>query len=479
MDLGKTCRTCLRSDGTLSPLVVSITPKVGSVSSGVVDLWKIYTRLLVTYDSALPDLICDHCVDEIQQTYSFLVKCESSESYFRVLKESKEETANIDDEYMDISEIKNESLHVNGFIPQYTDSSAKHSVQKTPANINHSNKTTLQAATDHSNKSDLQTATDHSNKSTLEAATDNFNKSTLGPATDNSNKSTLEADADNSDKSILQAAPDEVTQNSCEFNETSYKFEVTDITDNVKYTLEIVGDRVSLAGGKVKQEVEVNFDEDSTSLDENTICKEISHKNTKTCPACSYQCDTPEVLGRHIVDDHILGSICTICKQEFKCTPLEHSSTHLSIKQAAASDNESDSNLDKVPSQIGFPYKCEYCRKPFRSKTGYSYHMLVKHDYADEKEKVIQCTVCSKFFKSNSALESHMRTHNGQKPYTCGYCSKMFVQKGHLTVHIRCHTGDRPYKCTFCPKDFSDKREAEKVNQSRMIVAQVENANEL
>lgn len=47
MDLGNTCRTCLRSDGTLSPLVVSITPKVGSVSSGVVDLWKIYTRLLV------------------------------------------------------------------------------------------------------------------------------------------------------------------------------------------------------------------------------------------------------------------------------------------------------------------------------------------------------------------------------------------------------------------------------------------------
>ncbi|XP_041810672.1 oocyte zinc finger protein XlCOF7.1-like isoform X2 [Chelmon rostratus] len=63
------------------------------------------------------------------------------------------------------------------------------------------------------------------------------------------------------------------------------------------------------------------------------------------------------------------------------------------------------------------------------------------------------------FVSSEHSLQTHRRSHAGQKPFGCLFCGKGFTTGGHLTRHVSVHVGEKPLGCIVCQKSFSSESE--------------------
>ena len=56
-----------------------------------------------------------------------------------------------------------------------------------------------------------------------------------------------------------------------------------------------------------------------------------------------------------------------------------------------------------------------------------------------------RCRYCGKVFGSDSALQIHVRSHTGERPYKCNVCGNRFTTKGNLKVHFQRHSSKFPH----------------------------------
>lgn len=84
--------------------------------------------------------------------------------------------------------------------------------------------------------------------------------------------------------------------------------------------------------------------------------------------------------------------------------------------------------------------------------------MRLMHPNVEEKntQKTQLCSVCGKEMNIKN-METHMRSHTGQKPFRCEICTAAFAQKNNLNNHMRLHTGQKPFRCEPCQKSFHSK----------------------
>ncbi|XP_013396129.1 LOW QUALITY PROTEIN: sal-like protein 1 [Lingula anatina] len=56
-----------------------------------------------------------------------------------------------------------------------------------------------------------------------------------------------------------------------------------------------------------------------------------------------------------------------------------------------------------------------------------------------------KCRFCHKVFGSDSALQIHVRSHTGERPFKCNVCGNRFSTKGNLKVHFSRHKARYPH----------------------------------
>ncbi|PVD21166.1 hypothetical protein C0Q70_19333 [Pomacea canaliculata] len=56
-----------------------------------------------------------------------------------------------------------------------------------------------------------------------------------------------------------------------------------------------------------------------------------------------------------------------------------------------------------------------------------------------------KCRFCHKVFGSDSALQIHVRSHTGERPFKCNICGNRFSTKGNLKVHFERHKAKYPH----------------------------------
>lgn len=100
------------------------------------------------------------------------------------------------------------------------------------------------------------------------------------------------------------------------------------------------------------------------------------------------------------------------------------------------------------------PFICDFCDARFNIKGSLKRHILIHHT---QRERKFICETCGKSFFSKNDIITHIRVHTDERPYSCSFCGRAFRQIASMIRHKRCHTGERPFSCPICLKTFKDK----------------------
>ena len=97
--------------------------------------------------------------------------------------------------------------------------------------------------------------------------------------------------------------------------------------------------------------------------------------------------------------------------------------------------------------QAQHPIQCNFCKKKLRSFQAFQRHTLVHFNRH-------RCPVCSRMFTQLSSLQSHLRTHSGDKSHECPLCLRRFTQKSNMRSHLELHSVCNTFVCGKCAKSF-------------------------
>nr|XP_015197221.1 PREDICTED: zinc finger protein 696-like [Lepisosteus oculatus] len=96
------------------------------------------------------------------------------------------------------------------------------------------------------------------------------------------------------------------------------------------------------------------------------------------------------------------------------------------------------------------PFACALCGRAF-----HALQSLQSHQRTHTGERPFPCATCGKSFAQKQNLIRHRSVHTGLAPHACGLCGKRFSQLGNLRIHYLIHTGERPHACPQCGRRFN------------------------
>ncbi|KAM7373510.1 hypothetical protein PAMP_008355 [Pampus punctatissimus] len=189
-----------------------------------------------------------------------------------------------------------------------------------------------------------------------------------------------------------------------------------------------------------------------------TICGQSTFRDV-TCTSTSSEVSTPSLSSCSSSITTLLPPYTGSHTSSISCTQTLSSSSPLSLGQSSLLS--SSSSLPFLPqspsSSVIFP-------NPLASIAATANALdplaaLMKHRKAklpsvslfetkpspEEPFFKHKCRFCAKVFGSDSALQIHLRSHTGERPFKCNICGNRFSTKGNLKVHFQRHKEKYPH----------------------------------
>ncbi|XP_030748910.1 zinc finger protein 774-like isoform X1 [Sitophilus oryzae] len=188
-----------------------------------------------------------------------------------------------------------------------------------------------------------------------------------------------------------------------------------------------------------------------------------------SCSSCDSKFYTKYDLAQHCRNHCQDKSFsCSVCLKLFSTEPLltKHELTHCDkftcphCDKNYGNQESLDNHMKKHDKKKAFV--CTKCEKSFVFKQG-----LLRHLVIHNQDMPFKCTYCDDSFNSQFRLTRHITTHAGLRPYPCKVCGRTFLLSHHLTRHMRSHYAAGQgrkveetilqHKCDICSMSFRRK----------------------
>ncbi|KAJ8938615.1 hypothetical protein NQ314_011424 [Rhamnusium bicolor] len=396
IDLNDLCRLCMGKEDELISIFnneepIPLTLRIMAC-----------VALEVFEGDGLPDKICHPCKFQLEKSYNFRKKCESSDTKLRQhLKELKDKMGDIEEE----NERQDDETEMD------VSEEGEHIITQEDSQPGPSTEEDLVGVTKVSYiEPDPEPENDPENI-TLPPETDDTIKEACTLKSDDQLKTEIDTENEDGENVFIIEESDHQMMDDTNMDA---------IADAVKATL--ASQPVNQSDGKSTQ-VEVITEDGSV------IVMELMTEE---------EAELPGLIPESRADVNEEGELkifqCPDCPKSFarRIQLRRHASVHMQ--------------------QRGF--SCGICEKWFPTRSA-----LVRHERIHTGERPFQCEVCQKSFAQKEILFRHLMTHTGQKPYSCPHCPKGFTQKEPLRVHLRTHIATSPsdiqlHYCSLCPKVF-------------------------